>query len=282
MSQWCHIAGGFTLTGPAFDYKKGKDASTASMPFPEEQFKLMPPEPYKFKFKKDDGTESERSGIKFGVYEYSLPRCKPIVEKLLADLPEGEHHIIPHSFYQDNYYGRATTYHFNSPCEEEYFKDAIIKFYHDENAWRSRDYEIVTKYFGVTNGVVEGISDFDLSIFADLRDCDGEELMSKLEKFIDKLYQENIRIVRVNLAWTDDYERYCTFSITQDLSGWRNRISFNIHDRKDHRIIGSKIVEYTFNCKTRKYRKIIRRKANFRQIIKDFNDSQTQKEQNND
>ena len=261
MSRWIHINGSLVLTGSVYETKVNEKTKkvTKYIPFPQEQIKVHSPD---IMFDKN-GNEQ----ISWSVIEYSLPRCKPIIEEAIKLLPQTETGYIHYVLGQDKSnvdFSSMNSDHF-SLSEETEFERQINLFYNiDAYDKESSYYRLLKKEKRLKIWAVERCTRFTLSLNDDIRYCSGYKLLDSLEKFFDKLASHNINLFQGYLEWNDEYESDFIFALRQEPY---KALKYMLLDRKDNHIIAYKQIEYKWNDKEKTFDKVVTMSDNRNELI---------------
>ena len=205
MSQWTHIRGGFELISTPYEFKGKKDhhcgSKDAYLPYPEEQFQIEAPRPFKSKNNKKE------VGMSFRANVYSLPRAKKYIEEAFKLLPQGETGWS-YAMNQTIYNGSSSSSYFDYPCQRKAFKNAVTKMYGSDAWWHDRTYDELKRYYDIQIDWIDIIDGIVIGIREDLRDCSGEELLEKLVEFFLYLKKNDIDIEDGYLEWEDEWAAF--------------------------------------------------------------------------
>lgn len=204
MSQWTHITGavrmecGVTVLKPnAKNKERPEYQKDWIVPYPDEQIHF------------EKSTVHKRNGeptILMGITVASLPIAKRIIEKYVCDLPSGEYNRVPYWLNQDINDCRSSSSDFSSLQLKKLWEKEIMK--------RHCEYEEYYTYKEFSKRTKNELSwehhcsEFTFTLCADLRYCDGDELLVKLLKFFAKLKKEGITINDGSLTWYDEWKEH--------------------------------------------------------------------------
>lgn len=229
MSRWTHVHGCLRLSASILGEKKNKKGNLIQyIPFPEDQFFLGPAELNSYY----NGSRVIYS-LDFDVYEYSLPRVKPLIDGLIKDImPQGELKL--------NYFLNQQKGSFNSACssfdsdhEKKLFKNNIVKYYSPEHKPYSKlEFNYLKSKNNIQLGWVHKNDEFTLTLEDSIRYCSGVQLTKSLESLILKLDENNIHIESGVIEWEDESieEYYFQFKEEDD------RLKFSMLNKKDNSI----------------------------------------------
>lgn len=208
MSQWCHIYGCLKLSSSIFDVKEDKlGRKYYSLPYPDEQFILGIP--YEFKNYKDEHFTC------IDVFEYSLPRVKPIIDKLIKSImPQGEG-MLNYFLNQDKYGHDTSSNYFSLNIEKKLFEEKALKYFNSNPSQYDpyRDYNQLKLFKDLDLGWVHELYDFTLTIDDDIRHCSSKDLKEGFEKLFKAFKENNIDIERGIIEWKDEYEDEKIFQV---------------------------------------------------------------------
>lgn len=251
MSQWTHIRGGFELTSTPYEFKGKKDhhygSKDAYLPYPEEQFQIEAPRPFKSENNKKEVGMSFRANI------YSLPRAKKYIEEAFKLLPQGETGWS-YAINQTVYNGSSSSSDFDYPCQRKAFKNAVTKMYGSEDWWHDRNYDELKRYYDIQIDWIDIIDGIIIGIREDLRDCSGEELLEKLVEFFLYLKKNDIDVEDGYLEWEDEWAAYskrpyfyCWRHSRIGNNAFSGLFTFQKIEYKTNKVIWSRSYQYPMN-----------------------------------
>lgn len=261
MSRWTHINGSLVLTGSVYETKVNEKTKkvTKYIPFPQKQIKVHSP----YITLDKDGNKQTR----WSATEYSLPRCKPIIEEAIKLLPQTETGYIHYVLGQDKNNVDLSIMNSNyfSLSEEKEFERQINMFYNiDTYNKKSSYYRLLKRTNRLKIWAIERCTRFTLSLSDDIRYCSGYKLLDCLEKFFDKLASHNINLFQGYLEWDDEYESDFIFAIRQKQYG---ALKYMLLDRKDNHIIAYKQITNKWNNKEKTFDKVVTMSDNWNELI---------------
>lgn len=230
MSRWTRVDGTLTFFGPS---RSTDENGNEYFPFPEEQLKVRAPVASK------DVDGKGNYGLVFNACEYSLPRLKPILEKAISSLPQGEGGLRP-MIWQDASKATGVSSGFSFECEEKAFEKAIDKMYASDDIWHRFDCERLKRRFAIDVNWVTYADDVYVAFCEDIRDCSGEEFQEALEDMLKRLKkEERIEAMAGSLDWEDEWDEAFLWSFRPDRKhdvAW----VFEKRDRKTGRAVWKK------------------------------------------
>ena len=216
MSQWTHICGNLKLSASVFNIKTNKNGTEiVSFEDPEEQFVLGPAYV-------ETGYEKSKviSKLIYDAYEYSLPRVKPIIEKIVNEtMPKGETGLTYFLNQRKGYHDSSSSFLYYA-CEKNAFKKRIEELYtnNEEAFGHNFSFEHLKEIFHLKLGWVHQCQDFTFSVADDVRGCSGEEMLTSLENLIKKLGEAEIFIEDCCIIFTDEYNNDFHYLLTSECS----------------------------------------------------------------
>lgn len=242
MSRWVHIRGGLELISEAFEYKYGRPGKeTAYYPEPEKQVRLTAPEPA---WGKDEG-------MTVVMFQYSLPRAKPYIERAFKMLPQGETGIR-YSIKQDDFdcYTGCSTFEYE--CQKKAYKAALEKMY-SRQEWGPMLYKSLKRDLKIELYDINYVNNMVLGIREDVRHCSGMEMLEALEKFFEYLEKHKITVEDGYLEWQDEYEPDHMYSWRVSRVGpdYKVHHMFAVTSIKTNKILYKKTYKYKVDAKGR-------------------------------
>ena len=246
MSQWVYVRGGFELEASPWEVKGSpKNKNSGFLPYPKEQFKVLPPTLSYAKPSKDkSGNLVMNKQLEFRVYIYSLPRVKKLIHKAFDILPQGECGWS-YSMNQTSCQSYSASSNFTFPICQKYFKEAIDRMYDFDNPWVKMRYDTLKKYHGLQNGFIEEVTGITIGIAESIRWCSGEEMLEAMEKFFIFLEENGIHISDGYLEWEDAWEVNYKYAWRCSKLSNDYKYQFLKLDNKTNKILYSKNYKYT-------------------------------------
>ena len=260
MSDWVHVRGGFELSGSVFNSKtdpKTGRYTNVSVPYPDEQIVIEMPEPFMDCF---SSKKKSTAALQADVDLYSLPRCKPIIEKAMSMLPSGEYDMIQHYEYQP--VGRFRS---SSSSERPYVvKQAAKKLekMYSGIPFKGMTYDEMKKYWHFRFSWFEFATDMTLSISDDVRYVGGEEFMLALIKALQFMKDNGVDVTDGYLEWTDDWDYRYRFAARCE-----DGMKYMLLDPKTNAVIASKYYHETFDSKLGEDKTVIEKTGDWDKLM---------------
>lgn len=233
MSQWVHVCGCLQLSASAFNSKTNKQGKTRfSLPYPDEQFILGIPEGCTDK----DGN----SYALIPIYEYSLPRVRPIIDKLVQNImPKGE---LGFCYYlnQDKFSWDVSSSDFHFRCEINLFKKKVLALYNNTPTGHSRYASF--KDLDVGADFIRMNDSFTMTFDDHVRYCSGVRFMRAMEQLLAEFDRLNIGLDGGYVEWRDDYGNDFVYSVRAD----NEELIFSISNKKG-KTLAKKVLAYKDN-----------------------------------
>ena len=249
MSRWTHVIGCFELSAGVYKVVKKNGEYKMTIPYPEEQFFLEAVIP------------DNKGGLEVPVTVVSLPRIKPVIDKLIYNImPSGEDKF-DYYLIQDKSESRSSSSCFSYPCEEELFEKRLEEMYKDSMF----DYKINKDKFNLD--WIDYTNEFNFVVSDNIRYCSGLELMRAFEKLFSKFEENGIRVSKGIFQWRDEYlGDSVVFSVSKSFVG--DTLYFTI--TKDGCVVAEKRVIREFNKKIKDFELKVEKTDNWDKLKEDL------------
>ena len=246
MSQWTHIRGNIEFVASAYNLKKPGNYKTSYLPYPDEQFEVLPP----MLGRKYTKKKEEVPCLQFTCYVKSLPKCKPVVEEAVKILPQGECGF-KYILFQDRTMGRSSSSHFDFAFEEKLFQKKVEQMYKNHR-WGDWSFQALANCQHAKLDWLVDVNSFWFSVRDDIRYCSGEELMAKLIKFLDTMEKAGIEVEDGYLEWQDEYlpDLYFVYRKSRVEPETDKDCEFLVINRIDNTVLASKTRYAKWNGKS--------------------------------